>query len=206
MQKSVKKNLPCHILVKLPPSGDDRFKTKSVAEAHNEIADQLGTAWFGKSGRGFSETIMNNIKKSLRDGRVTYLIVLCGPQKRRAFIAAKIKSVLANNFPAARQIPMYYREMKLFIKQWIEIGKFEEMTDSDLAEMVVASSGRPVNEVALRCQAPYMMVCMKDDMAKILKQELAEDNDSERKLVSKKKASTVSPKKSLPAKTRGNDA
>ena len=188
--KTVKKNMPCHILVKLPPSGDDRFKTNSVADAHNDIADQFGTAWFGKSGRGFSDTIIEDVKNSLRSGRVTYLIVLCGPRKGRAYFAARIKSVLTARCPDERQIPSYYRDMTELIKQWIEIGKFNKMTDSDLADIVVASSGRPMTDVALRCQAPYMMVCRKEKAAKIVKQGLHGKKGAAKKAAPKKNAAS----------------
>jgi hypothetical protein len=147
-----------HLLVKFSPKDTSAFYSGDVAGAHNAISEKLGTALFGKSGRAFSQAIVSTLTRSITDKQCCMLIILCGKGTGRGYFAATIKGFFANKRPELTRIPSYYRDRFNFIKQWIEIGPFRELTQSEIDKLVIASSGRRMSDIAPRCQAPYMLL------------------------------------------------
>jgi len=151
-----------HLLLKLPKNGDERFETSDLVEAHNNVCEEYGTVWFGKSGRPLSRTLNDKLKELIREGMHPKLILLYGPTGQRKFFSGRIAALATSGKPNPAQVPAYYRDMTAFISQWFEIGPLKLMTKREVDGLVVASSGRAVSEVAPRSQAPYMTVKKKD--------------------------------------------
>lgn len=146
-----------HILLKLKFHDDDIGVCDAI-ETHNSIAREHGTVWIGKIGSPLSTELTKRIAGEIENQLKPKLFLFYGPKDERCYYLADIISILRQTNAPSKRFPDYYREFRRDIHQWFEISQLTLAGRDEISRLVVASSGKPVLEVAPRCMTAHLVV------------------------------------------------
>jgi hypothetical protein len=146
-----------HILLKLRFSDDD-IQVGDAIETHNSIVREHGSVWLGKLGSPLRKELNELIASQIRGQIQSKLFLFYGPKDERRYYVADIISIRQQTDPPSKRFPDYYRAFRRDIHQWFEISLLKLADDDEISRLVVASSGKPVLEVAPRCMTAHLVV------------------------------------------------
>lgn len=119
--------------------------------AHQKVISEKEFVWYGKLGNPVSIAVAKEI---LSQDSPAILLISSGKQERYwAYINA-----IQRETPDIEWIPEYYRDKASQFKTWFRVTRFEPAPKDVMSEWVVASSGKPLNEVSRHSMSPYFII------------------------------------------------
>ena len=145
-----------HLAIRLSQPTMTRRTGPPVIEAHNAIVRERGECAFGKFGAQISQGTKRLIENQINDMEATYLYVILRRGSNVTAFRARIKnivSVIGREESGKLNFPSYYND-----KPASAIIISEELKESKIDELLVASSKRPLLDAILSSRTPLMLV------------------------------------------------
>ena len=153
-----------HLAIRLSQPTSVRQSSSSIIDAHNAIVRERGECAFGKFGAQISQGTKDIIDNQIENMEPTYLYVILRKRSNVTAFRASIKNIISsvdrNNF-SQLGFPEYYPE-----RPASAIVLSEELKESKIDDLIVASSERPLLDAILSSRTPLMLVCPQDRKVK----------------------------------------
>ena len=171
---------PVHLLMRF---SDKLGFIGDTIEAHSDVIEKRGAAWFGKMGKTLARDKVERVNDQCKRKVPTFLyLVQKSTAKGYQIYRGDILQV-ARDLPTGqtRFIPKYYETNRLekYIRLWIKLTKLKAVPSSEITGFVVSSSGSPVLVTLGRSMAALFVVRKKMSVDDEPKPEPKEDNDSD---------------------------
>lgn len=137
-----------------------RFSNKfapecGTIEAHNELIQKIGYAWYGKLGNKIAECVFSIVLENLQP---RILLIHSGAANRYWAYVDKIQY----DIPEREGIPAYYRDDAEKFKTWFRVIRFEDAPRDIMARCTVASSGQELGVASKHSMSPYFKIIAPD--------------------------------------------
>jgi hypothetical protein len=172
------KRTPIHLLMRF---SDKLGFIRDTIEAHSDVIEKHGAAWFGKMGKTLGRDKIERINEQCEQNCPTYLyLVQKSSAKGYQIYRGNILKV-ARDLPKGqnRLVPKYYDTNRLgeYIRLWTKLAKLKAVPSSEITGFVVSSSGSPVLVTLGRSMAALFVVRKKMSADDEPKPEREEDDD-----------------------------
>lgn len=150
-----------HLALRLSQPTTTRRTNPLVIEAHNAIVRERGECAFGKFGAHISQGTKRIIDNQISEMKPTYLYVILRQGYNVTAFRAGIKNIISvvDQGELGQLIfPSYYNEMPASA-----IIISEELKESKIEDLIVASSERPLLDAILSSRTPLMLVSHHED-------------------------------------------
>lgn len=124
-------------------------------KAHQQVIDELGFVWYGKSGAAVSDQKLIEIKT--KDTDRILLIHSGGFDRWWAYIEDVSKEV------PCQGIPDYYKDNATKFKTWFKITRIEEAPKDIMSKCTVVSSKSRLSEASKYSMNPCFYIEINDD-------------------------------------------
>jgi len=154
----MKQKKPIHLLIRF---SDRLLENRETISEHQKVIEQNGAVWFGKMGQPISQNAIDKLNKQVEENIPTFIYLVKGNRKLpTAFICNLI--LAAKNIPEEEMnlIPTYYKELEItrFIKFWAKVNNIQQIENSELNKMSVASSVYPLQETLYKSSSGHFYI------------------------------------------------
>jgi hypothetical protein len=157
---------PMHFLLRVPRltriEGYAALAINTI-DAHSKTIQKLGRAAIAKFGRPPPASTVELLKKQIKEGKRTYLILVvrsAGTRKTHLGYQTEIASIRlgAPTDEIKNSAPTYYRKLGYAAGLWFTV--YGPLAPSDLNRFRLVTNKKPVLDVLTKCRTPSMLVEM----------------------------------------------